>query len=117
MSLLDVDKNVEKIDLGIIKMKLRDYMIHHYGSHIPQNQFSRGYINKIRCNQATIVCDFDIFEEDLHNLVMYYTYDRPDIIHIIRNRIVYRREWLLLYVPITISSRLRLLTVKDVLGI
>ena len=42
MSLLDID--VDKIDLGIIKSKLQEYMIYYYGDYTKRNIYRGGYI-------------------------------------------------------------------------
>ena len=114
MSLLDID--VDKIDLGIVHNKLKEYMIYHYGN-ANLNKYYRGYINCIRSGNFKLVTDIDITENNSKHLVMYYLLDDPSTIYIIRESIVYKKKYNLVYAPIAICPSVRLLTIKDVLGI
>lgn len=112
MSLLDID--IDKIDLGIIKSKLQEYMIYYYGDYKNRNNYMRSYVAHVISGDFKLIQKTEIYEPDLKNLVMYYLDDDPSTIYITRSSIVYRREWRLIYVPIAICSRLRLLTLKNV---
>ena len=116
MSLLDID--VDKIDLGIIKSKLQEYMIYHYGKvSSPINYRSCGCINYIRTGNFRLVTNIDIKENNSEYLVMYYLSEDPSTIYIIRESIVYKKNYNLVYVPLATCRSIRLLTIKDVLGI
>lgn len=112
MSLLDID--IDKIDLGVIKSKLQEYMIYYYGDCKNRKIYRGSYITYVTSGDFKLIQKMEIYEPDLKNLVMYYLDNDPSTIYITWSSIVYRREWRLLYVPITISSRLRLLTLKNV---
>lgn len=118
MSILDID--VDKIELGIVHNKLKEYMIYHYGdidTKSKRMKYYRGYINCIRSGDFKLVTDIDITENNSKHLVMYYLLDDPSTIYIIRESIVYKRIYNLVYAPIAICPSVRLLTIKDVLGI
>ena len=90
-------------------------MRHHYGT--GPTSGATGYINRIRNGEYELESDVDITENNLGDLVMYYLFNSPHCIHITRKRILYKSGWLMLYVPIHISERLRLLTLNDVLNL
>ena len=116
MSLLDID--IDKIDLGVVKFKLNEYMRYHYGSSDHGRTWeSAGYINAICHGNFELESDVDITEKNLGDLVMYYLFDSPHCIHVTRKRVLYKRGWFMIYAPIHISERLRLLTLNDVLNL
>lgn len=101
MSILDINENA--IDLGLIRYKLFNYLKDHGIRYVKDFTLSSEVEN--------------ITESDLDNLVMYYHFDNPGDIFIIRERLVYRKGWKLIYDPCFDKNKgLRLLTLKDVMN-
>lgn len=106
MSILNINENA--IDLGLIRYKLINYLNYH---RIGFQIF--GYVEDFTLSSEIE----NITESDLDNLVMYYHFDNPSNIFIIRERLVYRKGWKLIYDPcFDKNNGLRLLTLKDVMN-
>lgn len=103
MSVLDI--NEDSIDLGVIKHKLIKYMdCYSYYNHI------------LKDNDITLSSEIDIYESDAKNLIFYYVKGHPNNIYIIKERLVYRREWSLIFAPLSRYPDLRLLTLNDIIN-
>ena len=102
MSILDI--NEDSIDLGVIKYNLIKYMDCH------------GCYNHIFKDNITVSSEIDIYESDAKNLIFYYVKGHPNNIYIIKERLVYRREWSLIFAPLSKYPDLRLLTLSDIIN-
>ena len=103
MSILDI--NEDSIDLGAIKHKLINYM-----------DYYKCYYNHIDKNNITVSSEIDIYESNAKNLIFYYVKGRPNNIYIIKERLVYRKEWTLLLAPLLKYSDIRLLTLDEIIN-
>lgn len=112
MSVLDIDKNIDTIDLGIIRNQLIEYMRYYYGKTVMGRDT---ILNRIKAGKFDLKSDIDIYPDIADDLIFYHEDNDISTIYIIRDRLVFRRNMRLIYAPIALYPQIRLLTLKNVM--
>lgn len=112
MSVLDIDKNIDTIDLSIIRNQLIEYMRYYYGKTVLGRDT---ILNRIKAGKFDLKSDIDIYPDIADDLIFYHEDNDISTIYIIRDRLIFRRNMRLIYAPIALHPQIRLLTLKNVM--